>query len=205
MRLLCDYGEIEIIRTVSEITIEMSEGEILEIIATGNPKISQENYYDILHKKTAVFVEGCCKCGAMVAGASHEQTESLAEYGRRLGLAFQIADDLLDYTGDPLITGKPLASDLKDGRATLPFLLAMESAKQDEREVLLAAFGNAQISNDTVLNVVKIMECYGVFDTTRAVAREHVELAEKALLKLPPSIARECFAALTDYVVQRDR
>jgi octaprenyl-diphosphate synthase len=205
MRILAVDGDLRIIRTVSDITIEMSEGEVMEIVATGDPKISSQHYFDILRKKTAVFVEGCCRCGAILGGASKDQEEALAEYGYRLGMAFQLADDLLDYTGDPLVTGKPVGSDLRDGRATLPFLLALGEARAADRDVLLAAFGNAALTDEAVAEAVHVLDRYGVFERTRAAAREHVELADAALTRLPSSTARDCFSALTDYVVQRDR
>ncbi|MEP6753924.1 MAG: polyprenyl synthetase family protein, partial [Chthonomonadales bacterium] len=205
MRLLAIDGDLKIIRTVSEITIEMSEGEVMEIMATGDPRIQHDHYYEILRKKTAVFVEGCCRCGAVLAGATEEQENCLAEYGYRLGMAFQIADDLLDYTGDPNVTGKPIGSDLRDGRATLPFMMALESASSEDRERLLAAFGNVNLSDAAVSEIVHLLDKYDVFEQTRVVAREHVEMAESSLKMLSPSVARTCFEALTQYVVQRDR
>jgi geranylgeranyl pyrophosphate synthase len=120
-------------------------------------------------------------------------------------MAFQIADDLLDYTGNPSITGKPVGSDLRDGRATLPFLLALGEASKEDCESLLTAFGNAALPDSAVAEAVRTLARYDVFERTRAVAREHIEKAEAALARLPESTARECFAALTDYVVQRDR
>jgi len=205
MRLLAGDGDLRLMRTVSEITIEMSEGEVLEILATGDPTITQEHYFEILRKKTAVFVGGCCRCGAILGGADAEQQAALGQYGHHLGMAFQIADDLLDYTGDPSITGKPVGSDLRDGRATLPFLLAVNEARPADQNRILAAFGNAALDDDAVEEVVRILEKYGAFERTREVARAHVEQADAALAQLPPSRARDCFAALTDYVVQRDR
>lgn len=205
MRILAQDGDLAIIRLVSEMTIEMSEGEVMEILATGNPKVTPEHYFEILRKKTAVFVEGCCRAGAMLAGGTPAQIDALAEYGYRLGMAFQIADDLLDYTGDPAVTGKPVGSDLRDGRATLPFLLALNEAETADRDSLLAAFGNATLPDAAVAEAVRTLARYDVFERTRAAAREHVEKAEAALRLLPESTARECFAALTEYVVQRDR
>jgi octaprenyl-diphosphate synthase len=205
MRLLAIDGDLRIIRTVSEITIDMSEGEVMEIGATGRQDLPLTDYYEILRKKTAVFVEGCCRCGAILAHAAPGIEQTLADYGYRLGMAFQIADDLLDYTGDPLITGKPRGSDLKDGRATLPWLLALPEATPAERKRLLAAFGNATLPDDEVLGVCSILAAHDAFDRTREIARDHVERAEAALTPLSHSTARECFAALTDYVVQRDR
>lgn len=205
MRLLALDGDLRIIRTVSEITIEMSEGEVMEISATDRADLSQEEYLEILRKKTAIFVEGCCRCGALLASADAQTESALADYGYRLGMAFQIADDLLDYTGDPQITGKPRGSDLRDGRATLPFLLALDAATPDERGRLMAAFGNATLDDANVLEICDLLTAYDAFDQTRAAARTYVEQAESALALLPPTPARDCFAALTDYVVQRDR
>jgi octaprenyl-diphosphate synthase len=205
MRLLTLDGDIRIIRAVSEITVEMSEGEVMEIQATNKPDLPMAEYLEILRKKTAVFVEGCCRCGAMLGGAEARLEEALAAYGYRLGMAFQIADDLLDYTGDPDITGKPRGSDLRDGRATLPFLLALEGATAAERKRLLAAFGNAALDDAGVLEICDILAAHDAFDRTREAARDHVEKAAEALALLPPSLARDCFSALTDYVVLRDR
>lgn len=205
MRLLAIDGDLRIIRTVAEITIDMSEGEVMEISATGKPDLALTDYLEILRKKTAVFVEGCCRCGAILAGAPDSLEKALADYGYRLGMAFQLADDLLDYTGDPCVTGKPRGSDLKDGRATLPLLLGMETATPKEKRKLLSAFGNAKIDDETVLEVCTILESHDCFDRTRTMARDYVEGAGAALALLPNSIARDCFAALTDYVVQRDR
>jgi octaprenyl-diphosphate synthase len=205
MRLLAIDGDLRIIRTVSEITIQMSEGEVMEISATGEADLSLEDYYCILHKKTASFVEGCCRCGAILGDADPLFEDALAEYGYRLGMAFQIADDLLDYTGDPLVTGKPRGSDLRDGRATMPFLLALQAATAPERESLLHAFGDEELTDEGVLDACRILEAYGTFDKTRAAACDHVERAAAAIERLPSTTARDCFSALTDYVVQRDR
>jgi octaprenyl-diphosphate synthase len=120
-------------------------------------------------------------------------------------MAFQIADDLLDYTGDPDITGKPRGSDLRDGRATLPFLLALDGAGGADKKRLLGAFGNAGLDDAGVLDACEILGRHDCFDLTREAARDHVEQADAALAMLPDSAARNCFAMLTDYVVQRDR
>jgi octaprenyl-diphosphate synthase len=205
MRLLAIDGDLRIIRTVSEITVDMSEGEVMEIAATGKPDLPLNDYLEILRKKTAVFVEGCCRCGAILAGAEPYLEQALADYGYRLGMAFQLADDLLDYTGDPCVTGKPRGSDLRDGRATLPFLLGLAEAAPREKKRLLAAFGNAKLEDSEILEACDILESRGAFAQTRTTARDHVEKADRALSLLPPSIARDCFSALTDYVVQRDR
>ncbi len=203
MRLLAIDGDLRIIRSVSEITIAMSEGEVMEIAATGVPDLPLAVYFEILRKKTAVFVEGCCRAGSILAGANDEVSDALAQYGFGLGMAFQIADDLLDYNGEPSLTGKPVGSDLKDGRATMPWLIAMQEATAAERKCLLAAFGNSTLDDDGVQDVVDTLASHDAFNRTRETAREYVEKAHAALSMLPYTPARECLEALTDYVVQR--
>lgn len=205
MRLLAIDGDLRVIRVVSEITVEMSEGEVLELAATGNARLPRDRYLEILRKKTAAFVAGCCRCGAIVGGASAAEEEALGRYGYHLGMAFQIADDLLDYTGEPRVTGKPVGSDLRDGRATLPFMLALEQARDGDGDRLLSAFGNPELTDSGVREVVRVLERYQALERARDVARCHVELAAEALAGLEESAATRCFHALTDYVVQRDR
>lgn len=203
MRLLAVDGDLRIIRTVSEITIAMSEGEVMEIAATGVPDLPLTDYFEILRKKTAVFVEGCCRAGAILAGATPEAEDALGQYGFGLGMAFQIADDLLDYNGEPALTGKPVGSDLRDGRATLPWLIAMQEASPSERKCLMEAFGNCALDADGIQDVVNALATHDAFNRTREAARQYVETAHSALTVLPYTPARECLEALTDYVVQR--
>lgn len=205
MRLLADDDDVRLVRILADITATMSEGEVMEIAAGGRHDLPMADYLEILRKKTAVFLEGCCRCGAVIANAPAEIQNALGEYGYRLGMAFQLADDLLDYIGDPAITGKPRGSDLRDGRATMPFLLALQDANPADRERLLAAFGDSAIDDAAVLDVCALIAGYNGFDRTRSFAQEQVELAAAALEILPSNQARDCFYALTSYVVQRDR
>jgi octaprenyl-diphosphate synthase len=183
----------------------MSEGEVMQIAATGNADLSVEDYYTIAHKKTASFVAGCCRCGAILAHARPIEESALAEYGCRLGMAFQIADDLLDYTGEPQVTGKPRGSDLRDGHATLPFLIGLKSTTSRRRSELLAAFGDPGLDDDGVLACCRILADCDAFELTRSAAREQVSEAEAAIAVIPPSPAVTCFTALNDYVIWRDR
>ena len=205
MRLLADDGDVRLLRIIADITVTMSEGEVMEIAVAGRHDLPMAEYLEILRKKTAVFLEGCCRCGAVIANADARTENALAQYGSRLGLAFQLADDLLDYTGDPEITGKPRGSDLRDGRATMPFLLALQDAGPAQRGQLLTAFGDPALDDAAVLRICALLSTYGSFDRTRDFAQEQVELAAEALVSLPSSPALDCFYALTSYVVLRDR
>jgi octaprenyl-diphosphate synthase len=205
MRLLVDDGDLRLMRIITDITVTMSEGEVMEIAVAGRHDLPMAEYLEILRKKTAVFLEGCCRCGAVIARADERIENALAQYGYRLGMAFQLADDLLDYIGDPEITGKPRGSDLRDGRATMPFLLAMQDANPAQRAQLLAAFGDPSLDDAGVLRICALLRTFNSFDRTRDFALEQVELADAALVNLPPSPAGDCFHALTSYVVLRDR
>ncbi|MDQ2800577.1 MAG: polyprenyl synthetase family protein, partial [Armatimonadota bacterium] len=130
-------GNMDVIRVFSQVTVGLSEGEVLQITAKGDADTSEETYRKIIQKKTAGFIAGCCEIGAMLAGGSPAQIDALAAYGLNCGLAFQIADDLLDYLGDPRKTGKPQCSDLREGKMTLPLILALRDVSLDEREDLL--------------------------------------------------------------------
>jgi octaprenyl-diphosphate synthase len=204
-RLLAEDGDPRLLRIIADITVTMSEGEVLEIAAGGRYDLPMAEYLEILRKKTAVFLEGCCRCGAVLADADERTENALAQYGCRLGMAFQLADDLLDYVGDPAITGKPRGSDLRDGRATMPFLLALQDANPADREQLLTAFGDPTLDDAAVLHTCAVIAAYDGFDRTRDFAQEQVELADVAIVALPSSPARDCFRALTSYVVLRDR
>ena len=205
MRLLADDGDVRLLRILADITVTMSEGEVMEIAVAGRHDLPMAEYLEILRKKTAVFLEGCCRCGAVLAEADERTENALAQYGYRLGMAFQLADDLLDYIGDPEITGKPRGSDLRDGRATMPFLLALHDADPAERDQLLAAFGDPALDDAAFLHICTVLAAHDGFDRTRAFALEQVELADAAVVALPPTLARDCFRALTSYVVLRDR
>ncbi len=203
MHLLAQDGDLAIIRTVSQIAIAMSEGEVLQMLYTGDPSISEKTYYDIIHKKTAVFIQGCCRTGALVADAPETLVDALSDYGYHIGLAFQIADDLLDYTGNPERLGKPVGSDLREGKFTLPIIIALREASPADRKRLLEII-RSPVKDGEIREVVDIISRYDGFGQTQAAAMRHAQKAVEALMRLPHSAIRESLVALCDYVVRRD-
>lgn len=205
VRILAEEGDSRLFRALAQVTIEMTEGEVLEMVWAGDPGLSLDSYYELIRKKTAAFISGCCRIGAIIAGASPVEEEALARYGMSLGLAFQLKDDLLDYAGDPAVTGKPIGTDLREGRATFPLLVGLRELRDGKRETVLEAFGNSSIQDHTLSVVVRTLHGVGAFAETdraaHAVAREAVE----ALQDLRPSPYREALELLADYSVRRDR
>lgn len=203
MSLLAEDGDIEIIRTVSRVAVEMSEGEVLQMLHTGDLAISEETYFDIIRKKTAVFIQGCCRTGALAARAPQPMVEALAQYGFHVGMAFQLADDLLDYIGNPARTGKPVGSDLREGKVTLPLIIALREASPVDRERLLQLV-EAPGKDGEIQQVTEIIRRYDGFARTQTIAAWHAQQAKETLSVLPAHPARDALAALCDYIVQRE-
>jgi octaprenyl-diphosphate synthase len=203
MSLLAEDGDIAIIRTVAKIAIEMSEGEVLQMLHVHDPSVTEQTYYEIIHKKTAVFIQGCCRVGALAVGASEDVVNALAHYGYHIGMAFQIADDLLDYIGNPNRMGKPIGSDLREGKFTLPLILTLREARPDDRARLLQVL-DAPEKDGNIQQVVEMIQRYRGFARTQTIASRHARQAAESLKSLPPNPVRESMAALCEYIVSRD-
>ena len=199
-------GNIDVIRVFSNVTVGLSEGEVLQITAKGDVDTSEETYLMIIQKKTAGFIAGCCEVGAMLADASPEQVAALTRYGLNCGLAFQIADDLLDYTGDPQKTGKPQCGDLREGKMTLPLILTLRDVSETERGHLLHILEEPEALTDAeIADVRAIILRHEGYTRTADAARRYVEQAQDALLGLPASQYRDSLHALADYALTRER
>lgn len=203
MQLLAEDGDLAILRTVSQVAIEMSEGEVLQMIHASDPSISEQTYFEIIRKKTAVFIRGCCRMGALIAGAPQPLVDALSDYGYHIGMAFQIADDLLDYLGNPMRMGKPIGSDLREGKFTLPLIITLRDATPADHQRLLQLV-QASVKDGEVQQVVDIIHRYDGFSRTQAIAMHHARQAVEALERLPDSPIRQSFIALCDYIVRRD-
>lgn len=199
-------GNLDVIRVFSYVTIGLSEGEVLQLSSRGDLETSEETYRKIIDKKTAGFIAGCCEIGAMLAEASDEVRATLADYGMKCGLAFQIADDLLDYVGDPRETGKALDGDLREGKLTLPLILALREAPPERRNQLESMLADPEELTEDDIKVVhdSIAECDG-YARASAVAAEYASQAKRALDIVPASVYRDSLISLADYAVNRRR
>lgn len=199
-------GNLDVIRVFSKVTVGLSEGEVLQITAKGDVDTSEETYRRIIEKKTAGFITGCCEIGAMLAEASPKELAALTDYGENLGLAFQIADDLLDYIGDPNVTGKPACGDLREGKMTLPLILALRDVTDSERAELLQILQDPENLTDAeIADVRAAIVRHDGYARTQTVARGFVACAQRALDALPPSAHRDSLAALADYALARQK
>jgi octaprenyl-diphosphate synthase len=195
---------LHIVRVFSDVTVAMAEGEVLQAAVAHNLDISPTTYEEVIERKTARFLAGCCETGALVGGADSGEAARLRAYGHHLGMAFQIADDLLDLFGDPKKTGKPLGTDLRDGRVTLPLLYTLQTADASERAEIRARLSGAELADNDINAVTEIIVRRGGDEAARRVAEERSERAAQELAPFPPSVYRDALETLARQVVDRD-
>lgn len=200
MRILALDGDLEIIRSVSSVVVDLAEGEVLELQSRGRLDLSEDEHYRILRMKTGSFIECCCSVGGMCAGADESELEALAEFGSNIGLAFQIVDDTLDYGGDSR-TGKPIGTDFREGCTTLPLLLLLPKLGAEESAQVSRTFGAA--SDADIERVCRLVEDHGALEEASNRAKSHGEAAQSALEALPASEEAELLSAVVDFVLDR--
>jgi octaprenyl-diphosphate synthase len=202
MLLLSADGDLEIIKTVSQAVCEIAEGEVFELEARGDFDIDEEHHLEILRMKTASFIRCCCEIGAIAAGATKAEREALAAYGHHTGMAFQIADDLLDYRGDKAKTGKPIATDFREGQATLPLIYLRAFLSEPEGQIARRRFGGS-VSDDEIRMICDWMHTRGAFEKCETAASKHLASAHQALNTLKGSVPKDMLSAVADYVLMR--
>ncbi len=193
-----------IVRLLAEVSSRMIEGELDECARTGDLGITEAQYLEIVEAKTAVLFGACCRIGAILGLASPEEEEALAAYGLNLGKTFQIIDDLLDFTGDARVLGKPTLSDLAEGRITLPLIRALGSDGRAGRQRIKALVGRKDVAADERRGLVDSLAAGGAFDYATVRAREFAEKALEAITRFPDSEARETLIRLSVFSLMRD-
>lgn len=191
----------EIIDALAEASEMLVEGELLEYAVMGDPDVGEDRYFEILLKKTASLFSASCRIGGLVGGADPDLLRRLDEYGLNLGLAFQIVDDLLDFTGRPEEMGKPVLNDLREGRITLPLIYALKRSKS--RADLLAVIKAGLSDPGAIGRVQAAVLASGAIPEAAAKAGEYVVRAKAALAGSPPSPAAQTLARLADFVLER--
>lgn len=191
-----------ILDTLIELTQAMVEGELLQIERLGKA-ISIDEHFELIYRKTACLFSVCMKLGGILAGASDADLNHLAEYGRNLGMAFQIVDDVLDLTASEEVLGKPVASDLREGKATLAVLHALERCTAPERATIESVLGNGGFNGITPADIVAILTRYGSIDAAYARATEFTKAAREALCSFPDSEIKRVLLWVPEFVVER--
>ena len=193
-----------ILDTLIELTQQMVEGELLQMEKLGQ-LISLQEHFDLIYRKTACLFSVCMRLGAILGGATKEQEEACADYGRSLGMAFQIVDDVLDLTASETVLGKPVASDLREGKVTMAVIHALERCTSVEREQISTVLRERAFNGVTHADILAILSRYEAVEAATARAAQYAEAARKAICTFPDSESKRALMWAPEFVVAREK
>lgn len=193
-QMMVAVNRMRVLEVLADATNVIAEGEVLQLMNMHDPDLAVEDYLRVIRFKTAKLFEASARLGAVLAGADPQLEESCAEFGRSLGTAFQLVDDLLDYEGKSDELGKNVGDDLREGKPTLPLLLAMERASESDRKLIRHAIEQGELQK--LPEVLAIVRDTGALDATREAAEREADKARAALRVLPESRARDALLEL---------
>ncbi|MDR0841879.1 MAG: polyprenyl synthetase family protein [Acidobacteriota bacterium] len=197
--------QFRIVDILIEVTRKMVEGELIQLEFNGNLDITEDQHMDISMRKTAFLFSACSQLGGMLGGVAAENEERLRLYGLNIGLAFQLVDDVLDLTSDERTLGKPVQSDLKEGKLTLPLIYLMRDGTAQRRELVQGVLQNRNVDASVREEIAKLVRDCGAYDRVMEKARDYARKAHACLEGFPDGDARHALAAIPDYIIERDR
>jgi octaprenyl-diphosphate synthase len=200
-QMMVDVGDVRIMRVMANATNVVAEGEVLQLLNVNDADTDEDAYLKVIRYKTAKLFEAATETGAILGGASEEQVRALATYGMHLGTAFQLVDDILDYSGDLALTGKNVGDDLAEGKPTLPLIHVMREGSAAQREVIRQAIegeGNADLEA-----VLAAIEATGALAYAKRRSQQESALATSALGAIPDSPCRDSLLQLAHFSVER--
>ena len=200
-QMMVSVNRLRVLDVLADATNVIAEGEVLQLMNMHDPDLAVADYLRVIRFKTAKLFEASARLGAVLAGADHALEESCADFGRSLGTAFQLVDDLLDYDGNSNELGKNVGEDLREGKPTLPLLVAMERANVDERKLIRQAIEHGE--QQQLAQIVAIVRNTGALEATRQAAQAEADNARALLDALPPSAARDALLDLCVRAVHR--
>ena len=207
MGMALTYDSIEVVRLLCDVTLRMIEGELYQLTKTGDVDIQEEEHFEIIRRKTAYLFGGSAEIGSMLGVSDDERRVALREYGFNLGIAFQLVDDLLDFTADQVALGKPVGGDLREGKVTLaPIHLLQQTGKGSRADdIVRGTVDNRTITMEEWRELVVLLREHRAIDYAYGKAVEHALAAKKHLDAFSPSAERDALLTLPDYVLARDR
>lgn len=195
-------GSMQILDILAATSSIIAEGEVLQLTSTGKGDASRETYFSVISAKTAALFAAAAQCGAIASGANGEIVAAFQKYGQELGMAFQLSDDALDYGGLTQELGKKVGDDFREGKPTLPMIIAIERAKDDELSFWKKVLARKHSDEDLASAIHYIRAC-GAIAATLDEARNRVQIAKDALAIIPESDIKSCLIDLADFVVNR--
>src|SRR5438046_9808301 len=193
-----------ILDTLIDLTQQMVEGELLQMEKLGK-LISLDEHFDLIYRKTACLFSVCMRMGGILGGATREQEESLAQYGHDLGMAFQITDDVLDLTASENVLGKPVASDLREGKVTMAVIHALDRCTASERKLIETVLAQRTFDDVAHAQILGILERYGSLEAATSQATQYAALARNAICSFPDSEIKRALLWAPEFVVAREK
>src|SRR5210317_1090206 len=204
LSLSAGTGRLRVVQILADLTENMSQGEVHQLMRKGDVKLTEDEYMVIIRRKTAVLFEAACRVSAIIADAPQEKEKALAEYGYNLGIAFQMADDLFDYTLQTSDFGKEVGADLREGKLTLPVIYALQQAQPGDRDLMIKIIRDQDFSGTDFKFLTDLLEKYGGLTYTQNTAASYIDTAKKALAVFDPSPTKDTMLDIAEYVLARD-
>ncbi len=202
-QLMIETGNLRVLDILADASATIAEGEVLQLTAAQSTATTEDVYLQIIRGKTAALFAAATEVGALIAGASEAQVTGMRDYGDALGIAFQMADDLLDYQGDARTTGKNVGDDFRDRKMTLPLIYAYAAGDADERAFWDRVIAKGDQREGDLGRALELMARHGSLDSARQTAMDWGMRARQALAPLPDQPLKEMLSDLADYVVAR--
>lgn len=201
-QMMVEVNNMRIMQVLADATNTIAEGEVLQLLNCRNPDVKEENYLQVIQYKTAKLFEAATRLGAILCSVTPAEEESMAAYGMHLGTAFQLTDDMLDYSGDYHDTGKNLGDDLAEGKPTLPLIYAMKTGSEEQATIVRNAI--KQGGEGGLQAVLDVIQKTDALDYTRQKAEAESSMASAAISSLPNSNYKECLLQLATFAVARN-
>ena len=205
MGMALTQDSLDIVRLLCDVTLRMIEGELYQLTKTGDVDITEEEHFEIIRRKTAYLFGGCAQIGGVLGKIGKDREQALREFGFNLGIAFQVVDDLLDYTADEAALGKPVGGDLREGKVTLPIIYLLQRGGEEADQLIRTVVSDRAVSKEQWRDIVRLLREHRTPDLAYAKALEYATRAKAALDIFPPSREKEALVSLADYVLSRDR
>ena len=200
-QMMVSVGSMRVMEILSRTTNQIAEGEVMQLINCGSAETTEQQYMDTIQSKTAILFEAATQLGAVITKQASPVEDAMAAYGLHLGTAFQLVDDVLDYTADSEAMGKNVGDDLAEGKPTLPLINALQRSDGADKDLLIDAITNA--SRDNLDDVLAIIEKTGSLAYTSRVAREQAQLAQQSLAVLSDSVYKTALMKLAEFSIER--
>jgi octaprenyl-diphosphate synthase len=204
MALVVDDGDPQILKEITRVTMTMTEGQVMETLKVGDTTLSESAYLRIVQQKTAALFGACCFIGGVLGGLPATRCEGLRRFGLTFGNAFQLVDDALDFIGKEERLGKPVGSDLREGKVTLPVIITLQNALPEESAIILEFIGGEDKSTAAFQRVLSLMQKYNGIDYALKEAGRYVEQAKLELQAFADGPAYDLLMELTDFITKRD-